>query len=501
MPETGGFATGLARGVFGELSAQKAQREKEVTEQKKQTLDLLTGLLSRAEPESQPALLRHIGDVIGLKGNQQGIWARLTGADTESDKGALAQKLQEVLGQVAGPTPTRQQPALTGTTRLKGTPFDLPLPKIGYEQVAAPEKREPGKIYLRDPEAFELEKIKSRYALQGEAALERLREREALGYQRQSRLQEDRQAFEKEMLERRTLAKAESKVMEQAAIIANKNRRPITDADKAEAADQVEQDMGLQRGYLREKLKLVGAQTKLAEFQAQTDPATGLPMGKAPTVQQNRMFGLAQTREARIRAQEAEGLRQRYVTAYTLANKIGGELQAAYKRIEASPYFYKDGKLYNKSTGQELTPAQQSFYGGKSDFGFDLQGLRKLEEAKKAAMATMKSQRDELVGKYPDLYEGADPGGWELRQKQAQPETGPQPQGAAPQGGPPVSQKLTGRPPQGKLPPVGQVTEWISPNRYIAGDAFPVGKAKMVVREVIGESPDGKFRYKIVRTK
>lgn len=471
MPiQSGGFATGLAQGLFGELASQRQAKEQRNSEDKQQTLKLLTGLLERAEPESQPALLRHIGDVMGLKGNQQGIWARLTGADLESDSGALHSKLQDILGHVSGPAPTRPQLTTQGTAPIPGLGGAFPNITPTGQRTRATDQMDPNQIYLRDPQGFELEKIGLRAQFQNQLAGQRIAEQQGAIYSRQSRLQEDRQTFDKEQVTTKAMQAAMGPIYKQAAVLAR--GEPLTDDHLSRAADMVGEKMGLDKELLKANIGLKGAQAKLAEFQATTDPSTGLPMGKAPTLQQNREFELQKQKQALDAG-------HRYDTARSKAKALGEQLQSMYALIDSQGYSYDadTGKLYNKTSKQEVKPGAMGFQSSM----LKLPQLNALAKQKSQAMAEMEGVRQEIGTNFSDYY---DVGGqvWDVRPKARPAANGPVTYDATtPKGAPPP-------PPGKKIPDMGQTSNWTSSNDYKVGETITVGQMQFKVLQVLGSN-------------
>jgi hypothetical protein len=479
----GGFATGLAKGIFGQLSAQRRADEQRTSEEKQQVLKLLGGLVDQADPESKPLLLRHIGDVIGLKGQQKGIWGRLTGADIGADSEALRGKLSEVLGSVRGPEALKQATPKPTITGLSSGPGGMPVP-TGVGQTL--DRRDPRAIYLRDPLETELEKIRIR----GETQARSAQDREAMIKARQAELQEDRQKFEAEMLDKRTLLKAEADIRERAAEYGRQRRSPVTDADMSRAADEIGIERGLNLENLRARTGL--AKAKTAESQATVNAQGQLVSQKPMTPYQSAQLGLSTQREGRQRQQDAEAAFNKYNTARTLAVKLGQELQAAYKKVEASPYSYdaKTGKLYNKTSGQELTPEMQRIFGGPRQL--NIETLGKLQAAKDAAMEQMSQIRQQIGSAYGDYF---DVGGqvWDVRPKQQQ---------AAPAGGPvPSSTPTQGVPRgQGRIGKVGEAFNWASDrDNLLPGDPISVGQSQFKVLQRLGSAPGGRTTYLVKR--
>lgn len=506
----GGFATGLAQGIFGELSSQRARKEEQNAQEKAQTLKLLTGLLDQTEPESKPLLIRHIGSVMGLKGPQQGIWARLTGADLESDRGALNESLTNILGSIA-PSPVKDQIRQTGTTRIPGTPVDLPLPKFGTERVAAPEQRRSDQIYLRDPYQFELEKLQARYSIQNQALEERMREKSGLDFKRQLALQDDAQKARQELEGYKEENRIEREFQVRAKRYALLRRNPggaITEKDQRDAIDDLEAERGLKLDNLRAKTNLARSQSVLAEAAAKIDPTTGLPVGKLPTMQQERTFGLQVEKESREKEEKARSVGMRYATARATAKAVGEQLQSAYNKISAQGYSYDGatGKLYNKTSGQEVTPTQMGMLSER----LGLKDLTKLAASKSQADSILNTLWEEIKASHQDYYE---PGAqmWDVRPKARQATTTggvptydstteayrSQP-GATPEGG---KNRITGQPPMAAMPKLGASKEGIWPDGYQVGQTIPVGQATMRVDAILGPAGEGKSRYRMTRIK
>lgn len=495
MPQGGGFATGLAKGLFGELTAQRQRKEESIANEKQQTLKLLTGLLDQTEPESKPGLLRHIGEVMGLKGNQRGIWASLTGADLESDQTGLRSKLSEVLGSIRGPEAYKTaspKPTITGTSLGPG---GVPIPTgVGK----TPDRRDPRALYLRDPLQVELEKIEAK----GTAQAQLMQQREGNVLARQRELQEDRQKFTQERDAQLEENKITREINTRATRYALLNRRPVSDEDRRAAVDDIEIERGIKLDKLRADMGLAKDRATLARAEAgaigQVDPVTQLPVsGKAVTPAQNAQIKLSMEGRDRQRQTDAQALATKHSTAKALAISLGQQIQSMYSKIDAQGYEYdaKSGKLLNKTTKQPLTPSQQSLYSKPERL--NIAGLSKAIAAKAAAMQQMAAARQSLTTNYSDMFEGGDMEGWDLQPK-ARTE-GQQAPGALPRREPGGAS-----PTQAKIPDVGQVKDMDIDREYKVGEIFEVqgteGNQQYRVIQDLGKS-GMKRRYRFRRIK
>jgi hypothetical protein len=481
----GGFLQGLARGSYNYQTQSRAKKEAEINEQKQQTLKLLTGLYDKTEPSSQPALLRHIGDVIGLKGQHKSVWDRITGADLQSDKGALQGKLSEILGTLRGPEEYKQASPKSIPSGGAMGPMGMPL-FTGIQKTQ--DRRDPSSIYLRDPQNDEIEKIQARYQAQSQAREDQIKQKSELDYIRQSKLQEENAKLRGELGTQMEDLRTERELRTRAKSYAR--RRPgsggvVSEQDMRDAAD----DMEIERGY---KLDNLRARTGLALDRSVESKANveALKSGKGISAAEARGEGLDLRKQemARQRGKDASAIYGRYQEAYKMANKLGQEIQGIYQKIEGQGFFLKNGELYRKADGQKLTPAQQSLYGGRNPMvGLNIQALQKLEATKEAAMGQMRQIREQMGRDYQDLYDvGGDEWG-----------VYPKTQNMVPSVGGKGTQELIGRPPQNRIGKMGEETDYSSDRENLMPtDIITVGRNQGRIIRRLG-TKDGKTQYKV----
>jgi hypothetical protein len=167
----GDFLRDLSSGIFDRLRELRQEQETKDTEQKKETISLLASMAERAEPESLPLLMGHLGNVIGVKGKLKGFWDALSGYPNRSVQDQLGTVLRDASGSLVGPETARQaretyKQNLLQPYREQGT---RPRTVASLDYMRPPELA--GKIVFRDPRReadavrqFESEQLDKRLA-------------------------------------------------------------------------------------------------------------------------------------------------------------------------------------------------------------------------------------------------------------------------------------------------------------------------------------------------
>jgi len=257
------FLGDLSEGIFERLGGLRREQEAKDEQQKLQTIQLLSSLTDQIEPESKPLLMRHIGDVIGLKGKMKGFWNAFSGMPDRSIEDQLGTKLKDISSGMVG-SETAKKAREGGDLARLFQPMN-PTQETNRNKRLQAEQGLQGKMIFRDPRQEKLQEIEQRYGAQNELNLHKL----ALTQDFQRRQQEDRQNHDKEMIAEKANAKAQNDVNERAWRIAiQKGFREPTPAIKSQAADEIGKEQGLNVDLLKARIGLAGAQTDLARSNA-----------------------------------------------------------------------------------------------------------------------------------------------------------------------------------------------------------------------------------------
>lgn len=162
----GEFLSGISRGIFTEQERMRQEQKERDKEQKLQTIQLISSLAPQVEPESAPLLLKHLGDLIGIKGRMRKFWNVFSGQPDLSIEAQLGEKMKEITSGFVGPETAKQarevyKGELLAPFRAQGTrprtvaslPYRIP-PSLA------------SKMVLRDPRAEESEEFKQRLGTQ-----------------------------------------------------------------------------------------------------------------------------------------------------------------------------------------------------------------------------------------------------------------------------------------------------------------------------------------------
>jgi len=260
----GDFLKDLSGGIFTRLRELRQEQEGKDTDQKKQTLALLSSLADKVEPESLPLLMGHIGDVVGMKGDLRKFWDAFSGMPDMSVSTRLGSLMKNVSDSYVGPESAKNIRADGDLARL----FQPTNP----EQEANRQKRITaesdlgGKIVFRDPRQEKIEEIEKRYAAQTIAALEK----QDMANQFRNAQQEDRQRHSKEMAELTANLKAESDIKEEAIRLANQRGLKNPEFFMQEAAKNIAQRQGWSDEVLRARSRYLNARTTESEAMARS---------------------------------------------------------------------------------------------------------------------------------------------------------------------------------------------------------------------------------------
>src|SRR6266508_5060112 len=97
------FLSDLSSGIFERLGSLRQEQQRRDDEQKLQTIGLLSNLVGQVEPDSRATLLKHLGDVIGVRGKLKGFWSSFSGLPDTSIEQQLADKVKAIASGTIGP--------------------------------------------------------------------------------------------------------------------------------------------------------------------------------------------------------------------------------------------------------------------------------------------------------------------------------------------------------------------------------------------------------------
>lgn len=500
-----GFFGGLATGIFDSMNERRLESQQREDQERKQSLSFLTSLMDQVEPESRPFLIKQIGDVMGLKGKQRGFWDRLTGGGLEGGREAIQGRTQDILGSLVGPQEGRQlrphpaevalEPGMTGS-------FQLMQP--GAQQAPAttglgmtPDLTQ-GKLIMRDPRTEALDELKARYGIQARAGFEKLEEQQRLMGERQTKLQEDRQRHDLEVLDYKADLKAKSDIAERAHQIAiSQGRVRVMPADEQQAALQLISEQGMTESLRKALLGLRGAQQTRTETETQAlqaDPLTGIAPGKPMTATQKQTADTLQQQRAQSKF---EDFTRSNAQVKSLDQQIQSE-EALTSQVAAG-FKLKYDPTTGKITNEDGSPAGAAAY----ILAPRLKQLNDLKAKRTQAQVEMEGHRGDLRTKFSTYYE-TDPATGEIT-----PKTGFG--GVSPTGAPRtpgVGQTFDATAPRTSGPSsqvsmrlkVGDTWNYTSTTQRQVGDVIKIPSGiQYKILQVLELDEGGKFTYKIKR--
>jgi hypothetical protein len=197
----GEFLSGLSSGIFGRLEELDQRQKAKDSESKLQLVQLLSGLADKVETQSLPLLMKHLGDVMGVKGRLKGFWRAFGGLPDTSIEEQYGTKLREITSGMVGPETARQsresfkdellQPYRqlgTRPRRVEDLPYRTP-PTLA------------DRLILRDPRREKLEDLETQYEVQLSNNLRLQEEKSKLDLLEQQ--ERDRVADKKQMVQMR----------------------------------------------------------------------------------------------------------------------------------------------------------------------------------------------------------------------------------------------------------------------------------------------------------
>lgn len=278
------FLSNLSSEIFGRLRELRQEQETKDSQQKQQTIALLSSLADKVEPESLPTLLGHMGDVIGMKGDLRKFWDAFSGMPDRSLGDKLGTYMNQAMGGMVGPetAKTARQnnlEQLLQPYREQGSRPRQVSSLPGPQELA-------GKIVFRDPMKEKISEIEARYATQAAAQ----DERQNLMNQFRAKQQEDRQAHDKEMADLRAQMKAESDIKaEEARLVGQRGLTASNPMIRMEAARNVAKRQAEQEGKLQATTDYLKAKTRESQTMADAmQRSGGLTPGQEVNVQDRR---------------------------------------------------------------------------------------------------------------------------------------------------------------------------------------------------------------------
>lgn len=199
----GEFFSGLAEGFFGSRMKQEEEQRKQDAQQRQEYIGVLSGLLDKVDPNSQGLLLQQMGDLMGLKGKQRGMWDMLTGKTQRDFEQDLTAKFQQIMGSIKSPQDyarLQQQAAIEDATKPQDLKTALQDMALGNTTPESAQQREqfrrdltarqtaeranaqaqlPKAIALRDPRAERMQQFEQEKGLMHQQRMAQEQERAA----------------------------------------------------------------------------------------------------------------------------------------------------------------------------------------------------------------------------------------------------------------------------------------------------------------------------------
>jgi hypothetical protein len=277
----GDFLQGLSEGIFSRLNELRTQQQANDERQKGETIRLLAGLAGQVEPESIPALMGHLGDVIGIKGKMRKFWDVFSGQPDTSVEQQLGAKLKEITSGMIGPQTAVR--ARTGADMARLFQPTTPEQQANRERRLQAESDLSNKLVFRDPRAEKLQELEKTYGLKFAQQQGLLDQREELLRQRQHE-NDERDTLNKAFLQRQAEElRSERAVNARAFILARKDGfLAPTPGHLQQAAEQIASEQGLNVDLLKARIGLTEARIPLVE--AQTKKAQRPPKAQKVSV-------------------------------------------------------------------------------------------------------------------------------------------------------------------------------------------------------------------------
>lgn len=275
MPINSNFLSDLSSGIFGRMGELRNEQTGRDEKRRGETLSLLAGLADKVEPESLPLLMQHLGDTMKLQGPMKKFWQAFSGMPDRGLEDQLGTKLQGILGSTVGPETAKK--ARTGGDLARLSQPTNPQQETNRSARLLEEGALSNKLVFRDPRQEKLDEIERRY--EGQTILQN--DRLNLQNQYLQRRQEDTQAHQREMVDLRSEAKAQSDIDERAWMLAvEKGFGRPNKAIRALAASQLAKEQGWSNEKTQAQIRLLGSRAEESEATAQSLRATG---GLKPT--------------------------------------------------------------------------------------------------------------------------------------------------------------------------------------------------------------------------
>lgn len=386
------FLGDLSEGIFERLGGLRREQESKDESQKLQTLQLLTSLTDQVEPESKSVLMRHIGDVIGIKGKMKGFWNAFSGMPDRSVEDQLGTKLKEISSGTVG-SQTAQKAREGGDLARLFQPMN-PTQEANRNNRLQAEQDLQGKMIFRDPRAEKLEDLRTQYGAKFAQQDSVLQERERLlrerGEQQASTSLQNRLTVEKEKAD----LQSEKDIRKAAILYARgQGRGYLTEADWSKAVKDVSRRTGLDEQLLRGRVGLTGALEEKARTEASTLKAGG---GLTPSQD------LSKRRFTADQEKELRGLESDVSKSEAAFNDLTPKIQEIEKSLDAT------AKRFNKTRQDLLSSDAYSITGPMGPIGKIVKDYRELLKQKSAAEAEMNTKRKQM-DEFKTKFKGAIP--------------------------------------------------------------------------------------------
>ena len=371
MPQGGNFWTGIAEGYLQSKRESDAQARDEEFKTKQQYASLLSSMIDRVEPESQPMLFKAIGDVMGMKGKERGIWDFISGAGIKGAQQAVQQKFQDVMG---GALTAEQARNLRARQDVAGLGWSNQQAAQQMQQQAGDKLQ--NSIIFRDPRAEKMEDFTRQKQLMFENQ-QYLKEREYAAKQEQEILkselktqqQKELWSMDTQKLLYTTAHKLAARSKEQGGMGEDYNPQMLPEQYVNQAADYLMVQDTLEGDKLKAQIKaLSGSAEGMVYMNPQTtqisfDPRPGfLPIkpSQAATFANQRISDYRQQglnnqtmgiRAASDRMAEEAKLAKAQTELKAIVNSVKGKAAASGMNVDLTP----DGQvIITDSNGQML---------------------------------------------------------------------------------------------------------------------------------------------------
>ena len=196
MPQGGNFWSGIAEGYLSSRRESDLQAKEEETNTKKQYFNILAGMVDKVEPESQGLLFKEMGNILGMKGKQKGIWDFISGAAQQGRTQAVHDEFQNFMGKSMTP---EQAKNIEARQDVAGLGWSNQEAAAQMQQQAGQQLQEG--IRFRDPRAEKMEDFGRQKEI--------MRENASILKEQEDRNKMERAQFEHESKIKQIVTKAE----------------------------------------------------------------------------------------------------------------------------------------------------------------------------------------------------------------------------------------------------------------------------------------------------